>query len=84
MSWSTGKASVRIAVLLAVLVAGGAMLRMRRRGEADLLLVRNLDAGYAGVPVLRGLDFTIATGRTTVLPSCRGAAPSTGAWWSRR
>jgi hypothetical protein len=33
MSWSTGKASVRIAVLLAAVVACGALLRMRRRGE---------------------------------------------------
>jgi hypothetical protein len=33
MSWSTGKASVRIAVLLAALAAGGALLRIRRRGE---------------------------------------------------
>jgi len=33
MSRSTGKAAVRIAVLLAVLAAGAAMLRMRRRDE---------------------------------------------------
>ena len=33
MSWSMGKASVRIAVLLAVLAVGGAMLRIRRGGE---------------------------------------------------
>jgi hypothetical protein len=33
MSWSTGKASVRIAVLLAVVATTGAMLLMRRRGE---------------------------------------------------
>ena len=33
MSWSTGKASARIAVLLAVLAAGAAMLWMRRRDE---------------------------------------------------
>ena len=33
MSWSTGKAFVRIAVLLAVLTAGAAVLRIRRRGE---------------------------------------------------
>ena len=33
MSWSTGKAAVRIAVLLALLAATGVMLRIRRRGE---------------------------------------------------
>ncbi len=33
MSWSTGRASVRIAVLLAVLVAGAVLVWKRRRGE---------------------------------------------------
>ncbi|TDO14999.1 hypothetical protein EV580_3138 [Mycobacterium sp. BK086] len=32
MSWSTGRAPVRIALLLAVLVAGAAVIQ-RRRGE---------------------------------------------------
>ena len=32
MSWSTGRASVRIAVLLAVLVTGAVLIR-KRRGE---------------------------------------------------
>ena len=33
----------------------------------DIIGVRRLDAGYDGDPILRGLDFTIAAGRTTVI-----------------
>jgi phospholipid/cholesterol/gamma-HCH transport system ATP-binding protein len=43
----------------------------------DIIRVRRLDAGYDGVPVLRGLDFTIATGRITVIVGESGSGKST-------
>jgi phospholipid/cholesterol/gamma-HCH transport system ATP-binding protein len=43
----------------------------------DIICVRRLDAGYAGVPVLSGLDFTIATGRITVIVGESGSGKST-------
>jgi phospholipid/cholesterol/gamma-HCH transport system ATP-binding protein len=43
----------------------------------DIISVRGLDAGYAGAPVLRGLDFAIARGRTTVIVGESGSGKST-------
>ena len=43
----------------------------------DIIRVRRLDAGYDGVPVLSGLDFTIATGRITVIVGESGSGKST-------
>jgi phospholipid/cholesterol/gamma-HCH transport system ATP-binding protein len=43
----------------------------------DIIRVRRLDAGYAGVPVLHGLDFAIATGRITVVVGESGSGKST-------
>ncbi|MGD0783561.1 MAG: ATP-binding cassette domain-containing protein, partial [Candidatus Aminicenantales bacterium] len=43
----------------------------------DIIGVRRLDAGYDGAPILRGLDFTIAAGRTTVIVGESGSGKST-------
>ena len=43
----------------------------------DIIRVRRLDAGYAGAPVLRGLDFAIAQGRITVIVGESGSGKST-------
>ncbi len=43
----------------------------------DIIGVRRLDAGYDGDPILRGLDFTIAAGRTTVIVGESGSGKST-------
>ncbi len=52
-------------------------LYQRRRGEADLLLVRNLDAGYAGRQVLFGVDLDVKEGEIVALLGTNGAGKST-------
>ncbi len=43
----------------------------------DIIRVRRLNAGYAGAPILRGLDFSIAKGRITVIVGESGSGKST-------
>ena len=52
-------------------------LYQRRQGEADLLLVRNLDAGYGGRQVLFGVDIDVKEGEIVALLGTNGAGKST-------
>ena len=52
-------------------------LYQRRRGEADLLLVRGLDAGYGGRQVLFGVDLDVKEGEIVALLGTNGAGKST-------
>ncbi len=52
-------------------------LYQRRRGEADLLLIRNLDAGYGGRQVLFGINFDVKEGEIVALLGTNGAGKST-------
>jgi len=52
-------------------------LYQRRHGEADLLLVRNVDAGYAGRQVLFGVSIDIKEGEIVALLGTNGAGKST-------
>ncbi|MFZ4717927.1 MAG: MFS transporter [Ilumatobacteraceae bacterium] len=52
-------------------------LYQRRHGQADLLLVRNLDAGYAGRQVLFGVDIDVKEGEIIALLGTNGAGKST-------
>jgi ABC-type branched-subunit amino acid transport system ATPase component/predicted MFS family arabinose efflux permease len=52
-------------------------LYQRRHGEADLLLVRNVDAGYAGRQVLFGVDIDVKEGEIVALLGTNGAGKST-------
>jgi branched-chain amino acid transport system ATP-binding protein len=52
-------------------------LYQRRRGEADLLLVRNLDAGYAGRQVLFDVSIDVKEGEIVALLGTNGAGKST-------
>ncbi len=52
-------------------------LYQRRRGEADLLIVRNLDAGYTGRQVLFGVDIDVKEGEIVALLGTNGAGKST-------
>ena len=52
-------------------------LYQRRQGEADLLLVRGVDAGYAGRQVLFGVDIDVKEGEIVALLGTNGAGKST-------
>ncbi len=52
-------------------------LYQRRHGQADLLLVRNLDAGYGGRQVLFGVDLDVKEGEIVALLGTNGAGKST-------
>ena len=52
-------------------------LYQRRRGEADLLLVRNLDSGYAGRQVLFDVSIDVKEGEIVALLGTNGAGKST-------
>jgi ABC-type branched-subunit amino acid transport system ATPase component/MFS family permease len=53
------------------------MLTARARGDLPLLRVRDLCAGYDGVPVLRHVDIEIAEGEIVALIGTNGAGKST-------
>ena len=52
-------------------------LYQRRHGQADLLIVRNLDAGYTGRQVLFGVDIDVKEGEIVALLGTNGAGKST-------
>ncbi len=52
-------------------------LYQRRQGKADLLIVRNLDAGYTGRRVLFGVDIDVKEGEIVALLGTNGAGKST-------
>ncbi len=52
-------------------------LYQRRQGQSDLLLVRNLDAGYAGRQVLFGVNIDVKEGEIVALLGTNGAGKST-------
>ena len=52
-------------------------LYQRRHGQADLLLVRNLTAGYGGRQVLFGIDIDVKEGEIVALLGTNGAGKST-------
>jgi len=52
-------------------------LYQRRHGHADLLLVRGVDAGYAGRQVLFGVDLDVKEGEIVALLGTNGAGKST-------
>lgn len=52
-------------------------LYQRRAGEADLLLVRGVDAGYGGRQVLFGVDIDVKEGEIVALLGTNGAGKST-------
>ncbi|MCU1368076.1 MAG: ABC-type branched-chain amino acid transport system, ATPase component, partial [Ilumatobacteraceae bacterium] len=52
-------------------------LYQRRHGEADLLLVRGVDAGYAGRQVLFGVNIDVKEGEVVALLGTNGAGKST-------
>lgn len=52
-------------------------LYQRRRGEADLLLLRGINAGYEGRQVLFDVDFDIKEGEIVALLGTNGAGKST-------
>jgi ABC-type branched-subunit amino acid transport system ATPase component len=53
------------------------MLAARGRGELPLLVVRGLNVGYDGVPVLFGVDLEIGEGEIVALIGTNGAGKST-------
>ena len=52
-------------------------LYQRRQGQSDLLLVRAVDAGYAGRQVLFGVDIDLKEGEIVALLGTNGAGKST-------
>jgi ABC-type branched-subunit amino acid transport system ATPase component len=54
-----------------------AMRAARARGELPLLAVADLDVGYDGVPVLRGVGIAVAEGEIVALIGTNGAGKST-------
>ena len=52
-------------------------LYQRRQGQADLLLIRRLDAGYGGRQVLFGIDLDVKEGEIVALLGTNGAGKST-------
>jgi branched-chain amino acid transport system ATP-binding protein len=58
-------------------VAQAEVLAARRRGEAKLLLVRDLDVGYDGVQVLFGVNIEVDEGEIVALLGTNGAGKST-------
>ena len=49
----------------------------RRQGRSDLLLVRGLEAGYGGRPIIRGIDLDVREGEIVALLGTNGAGKST-------
>ena len=49
----------------------------RRQGRSDLLLVRGLEAGYGGRPIIRGVDLDVREGEIVALLGTNGAGKST-------
>jgi branched-chain amino acid transport system ATP-binding protein len=49
----------------------------RRQGRSDLLLVRGLEAGYGGRPIIRGIDLELREGEIVALLGTNGAGKST-------
>jgi ABC-type branched-subunit amino acid transport system ATPase component/predicted MFS family arabinose efflux permease len=58
-------------------LAQAEVLAARRRGEAKLLLVKELDVGYDSVQVLFGVDFEVSEGEIIALLGTNGAGKST-------
>ena len=58
-------------------LAQAEMLAARQRGDAKLLLVKNLDVSYGSVQVLFGVDFEIEEGDMVALLGTNGAGKST-------
>ncbi|MDE0803328.1 MAG: ABC transporter ATP-binding protein [Acidimicrobiales bacterium] len=50
---------------------------MTDQRREDLLVTESLDAGYAGVPVLRGIDLSVPTGSLAVVLGANGAGKTT-------
>jgi branched-chain amino acid transport system ATP-binding protein len=59
------------------MAARAEMLAARRRGLLPLLAVRQLEVGYDGVSVLRGINLEIAEGEIVALLGTNGAGKST-------
>jgi branched-chain amino acid transport system ATP-binding protein len=51
--------------------------RARRAGQAPLLMVRSVDAGYDGLPVLFGVDLDVGDGELVAILGTNGAGKST-------
>ena len=58
-------------------VAQAEVLAARRRGEVKLLLVKDLDVGYAGTQVLFGVNFEVDEGEIVALLGTNGAGKTT-------
>ena len=56
---------------------GGSTLARRATAGATLLEARGLRAGYAGVPVVHGLDLTVRAGEVVALLGLNGAGKTT-------
>ena len=66
-----------IAQVWQAMAARSEALHQRRQGEAELLIVRNLDAGYAERQVLFGVDIDVREGQIVALLGTNGAGKST-------
>ena len=66
-----------IAQVWQAMAARSEALHQRRRGDAELLIVRNLDAGYDDRQVLFGVDIDVREGQIVALLGTNGAGKST-------
>ncbi|HEU4841631.1 MAG TPA: ATP-binding cassette domain-containing protein [Ilumatobacteraceae bacterium] len=66
-----------IAQVWRAMAARSEALVQRRRGDAELLIVRGLDAGYAERQVLFGVDLDVREGQIVALLGTNGAGKST-------